>query len=172
MCDRTPHFIVCKFTFDFGIEPAGARVGTKHSQSIPLEDCAAMAVVIVACIKLLNTIVEKVQLVKSNKDKAERLGKQCEGWRVILSELRDQKEELPKTAEVSITAINNALVRDVCRGMNVRRGWSPLSETTLRMFLPSAPRALSCLLLPRSSSIAGVYLNICRFVPITLSNNV
>ena len=104
-----------------------------------------MALIIV-CIKALDAIIEKAQLVKSNKDKATRLGKQCEGWRVILSELRDQKEELPKSAEVSITALNNALVRYVCRGTNARRRRSRFPGTSAH--------APSCLPSPRASSLA------------------
>jgi hypothetical protein len=71
-----------------------------------------MTTLILVCLSTIATIVEKVVLVKSNKDKASRLGKKCEGWKVILAELQEQKAELPKTAEVNIMAIRDALVRN------------------------------------------------------------
>ena len=64
------------------------------------------------CLSTITTIVDKVVLVKSNKDKASRLGWKCEGWKVILADLQEQKAELPKTAEVNIMAIRDALVRN------------------------------------------------------------
>ena len=71
-----------------------------------------MTTLILVCLSTIATIVEKVVLVKSNKDKASRLGKKCEGWKVILADLQEQKAELPKTAEVNIMAIRDALVRN------------------------------------------------------------
>ena len=71
-----------------------------------------MTTLILVCLSTIATIVEKVVLVKSNKDKALRLGKKCEGWKVILAELQAKKAELPKTAKVNIKAIRDALVRN------------------------------------------------------------
>ena len=71
-----------------------------------------MTTLIFVCLSTIAEIVKKVVLVKSNKDKALRLGKKCEGWKVILAELQAKKMELPEKAEVSIMAIRDALVRN------------------------------------------------------------
>ena len=76
------------------------------------ESRRTMTTLIYVCLSTIATIVEKVVLVKSNKDKASRLGKKCEGWKVILAELQAQEAELPQTAEVNIMAIRDALVRN------------------------------------------------------------
>ena len=71
-----------------------------------------MTTVIPVCLKLIARIVEKVLLAKSNKDKALRLGKKCDGLKLILADLQAQKAELPQTAEENIMDIRDALVRN------------------------------------------------------------